>query len=69
MTLIITGDDVKRLLTMKECIEAMRLTFQDFSDGIAVSRPLEQGGCKEIPIEWLGSDLSEYIAAGFRPSP
>lgn len=39
MTLIITGDDVKRLLTIKECVEAMRLTFQDFSNGIAVNRP------------------------------
>ncbi len=39
MTLIITGHDVKRLLTMKECVEAMRLTFQDFSNGTAVNRP------------------------------
>lgn len=39
MTLIITGDDISRLLTMRECIEAMRLTFQDFSNGIAVNKP------------------------------
>ena len=39
MTLIITGEDVKRLLSMRECVDAMRLTFVDFSNGIAVNRP------------------------------
>lgn len=39
MTIIITGDDVTRLLSMKECIDAMRLTFEDFSNGLAVNRP------------------------------
>jgi alanine dehydrogenase len=39
MTLIITGDDVQRLLTMGECIEAMRIAFKDFADGVAVNRP------------------------------
>jgi len=39
MTIIITDEDVKRLLPMRECIEAMRLAFRDFADGIAVNRP------------------------------
>ena len=39
MTLIITDDDVKRLLPMPDCIEAMRVAFRDFADGIAVNRP------------------------------
>ncbi len=39
MTIIISDDDVSRLLPMKECIDAMRIAFQDFSDGIAVNRP------------------------------
>jgi len=39
MTIIITDDDVRRLLPMRECIEAMRLAFGDFADGIAVNRP------------------------------
>lgn len=39
MTLIITGADVERLLTMGECIEAMETAFKDFSNGIAVNRP------------------------------
>lgn len=39
MTIIITDDDVKRLLPMADCIEAMRVAFRDFADGIAVNRP------------------------------
>ena len=39
MTLIITGADVERLLTVGECIDAMGAAFKDFAEGIAVSRP------------------------------
>jgi alanine dehydrogenase len=39
VTIIITDDDVKRLLSMNECIEAMRVAFSDFARGIAVNRP------------------------------
>lgn len=39
MTFIITDDDVERLLPMRDCIEAMRVAFRDFSDGTAVNRP------------------------------
>jgi alanine dehydrogenase len=39
VTIIITDDDVKRLLPMRDCIEAMRLAFRDFADGIAINRP------------------------------
>jgi ornithine cyclodeaminase/alanine dehydrogenase len=36
---------------------------------LAYARARELGDCKEIPTEWLGSDLSGYYEAGFRPSP
>jgi alanine dehydrogenase len=39
VTIIITDDDVKRLLPMKDCIEAMRVAFGDFAAGSAVNRP------------------------------
>jgi alanine dehydrogenase len=39
VTIIITDDDVKRLLPMPDCIEAMRLAFRDLADGSAVNRP------------------------------
>lgn len=39
MTIIISDDDVKRLLPMSDCIEAMRVAFRDFADGTAVNRP------------------------------
>jgi len=39
VTIIITDDDVKRLLPMQDCIEAMRVAFRDFADGTAVNRP------------------------------
>ena len=39
MTIIITDDDVRRLLSMQECIEAMRTAFRDFANGVAVNRP------------------------------
>jgi alanine dehydrogenase len=39
VTIIITDEDVKRLLPMEDCIEAMRVAFRDFANGIAVNRP------------------------------
>ena len=39
MTIIITDEDVRRLLPMRECIEAMRVAFRDFDAGEAVNRP------------------------------
>jgi ornithine cyclodeaminase/alanine dehydrogenase-like protein (mu-crystallin family) len=39
VTIIITDDDVKRLLPMQDCIEAMRVAFRDFANGTAVNRP------------------------------
>ena len=39
MTIIITDSDVERLMTMPDCIEAMRVAFKDFSNGVAVNRP------------------------------
>lgn len=39
MTLIITDEDVKRLLPMRDCIEAMRVAFGDLAAGAAVNRP------------------------------
>ena len=37
MTIVITDDDVKRLLSMEECIDAMRTVFSDLADGKAAS--------------------------------
>jgi len=39
MTIIITDEDVRRLLPMRECIEAMRVAFGDLARGVAVNRP------------------------------
>ena len=39
MTIIITDEDVRRLLPMRECIDAMRVAFRDFAAGDAVNRP------------------------------
>src|SRR5258706_332348 len=39
MTIIITDEDVKRLLPMRDCIEAMRVAFSDLANGAAVNRP------------------------------
>jgi len=39
MTIVISDDDVRRLLSMEECIEAMRVAFADFADGKAANMP------------------------------
>ena len=39
MPLVITDDDARRLLSMSECVDAMRVCFRDFADGKAVSLP------------------------------
>lgn len=36
---------------------------------IVYRKAMAEGRCLSIPTEALGSDLSEYIAAGFNPSP
>ena len=36
---------------------------------VLYKKAMAEGACKSIPTEWLGSDLSAYYAAGFRPSP
>ncbi len=68
---IITDDDVQRLLSMEECIEAMRVAFSDFAKGGVVNyrKAMAQGVGKSIPKAWLGSNLSSLYAAGYRPSP
>lgn len=37
--------------------------------GILYRKAMAEGSNKVIPTEWLGSDLSAYYKAGFRPSP
>jgi hypothetical protein len=37
--------------------------------GIMYRKSIAEGSNKNIPTEWLGSDLSAYYQAGFRPSP
>jgi len=37
--------------------------------GILYRRAIAEGNNKTIPTQWLGSDLSAYYKAGFRPSP
>jgi ornithine cyclodeaminase/alanine dehydrogenase-like protein (mu-crystallin family) len=37
--------------------------------GVLYRKALAEGSNKVIPTEWLGSDLSAYYTAGFRPSP
>ena len=37
--------------------------------GIIYKKAMQQANNKMIPTEWLGSDLTSYYEAGFRPSP
>jgi ornithine cyclodeaminase/alanine dehydrogenase-like protein (mu-crystallin family) len=39
MAIIITDDDARRHLSMKECIEAMRVAFRDYALGDAITLP------------------------------
>lgn len=39
MTLVLSTDDVNKVLSMPECIEVMKATFKDFYSGRAVNRP------------------------------
>jgi ornithine cyclodeaminase/alanine dehydrogenase-like protein (mu-crystallin family) len=39
MPIIITDEDVRRHLSMAECIEAMRIAFRDLAEGRAVAMP------------------------------
>jgi alanine dehydrogenase len=46
MTIIISDADVRRLLTYDDCIEAMRIAFRDFADGVAANRPRVRYTCR-----------------------
>ncbi|HET9149744.1 MAG TPA: ornithine cyclodeaminase family protein [Alphaproteobacteria bacterium] len=39
MAIIITDDDVRRHLSMRECVDAMQIAFRDFANGKAVTLP------------------------------
>lgn len=39
MAIVITDDDARRLLSMPECIEAMRVAFRDLGEGKATAMP------------------------------
>jgi ornithine cyclodeaminase/alanine dehydrogenase-like protein (mu-crystallin family) len=39
MAIVITDDDARRHLSMKECIEAMRVAFRDYALGEAITKP------------------------------
>jgi ornithine cyclodeaminase/alanine dehydrogenase-like protein (mu-crystallin family) len=39
MTLLLTNDDVRRVLTMRDCIDALDAAFRDYAHGRAVNRP------------------------------
>jgi alanine dehydrogenase len=55
------------------------ITYYKNNSGLAIQfaaagsiiyrKALAEGSNKTIPTEWLGSDLSAYYQAGFRPSP
>ena len=57
MTIIITDDDVKRVLPMADCIDAMRIAFKDFSEGSAVNLPRSR---------YEGSNPSRPTTTSFR---
>jgi alanine dehydrogenase len=46
MAIIITDADVRRLLSYDECIDAMRIAFKDFAEGVAVNRPRMRYTCR-----------------------
>lgn len=39
MTLLLTGDDVRHVLRMRDCIDALEAAFGDYAEGKAVNRP------------------------------
>jgi ornithine cyclodeaminase/alanine dehydrogenase-like protein (mu-crystallin family) len=39
MTLLLDGEDVRRLLRMRDCIDALERAFSDLAEGRAVNRP------------------------------
>ena len=39
MTLLLSNDDVERVLTVESCLEALEVAFRDLAEGRAVNRP------------------------------
>lgn len=61
MTLLIEDADVEKLLSAKDCIEAMEVAFREYNSGVAVSRPRLRYRCAS-PVE--GIDYWTNIHAG-----
>ena len=73
---VLTG---KRILSQSLGDVQNGIIFYKNNSGLAIQfaaagalvykKALAEGLSKSIPTEWLGSDLSAYYEAGFRPSP
>ena len=65
MAIVITDEDARRHLDMKECIDAMRVCFRDFADETAISLPRAR-----YTIENGDEDKSYYanVHVGAAPS-
>jgi hypothetical protein len=68
MTIIITDEDVKRLLPMRDCIEAMRVAFGDLADGAAVNRPLLKSELPSAPTSSSGQRAWRPVQSSATPS-
>jgi alanine dehydrogenase len=65
MTIIITDEDVRGLLSMPECIEAMRVAFTDLADGQAANMPRMR---YSVPTKTVNKQYLANIQAGAVPS-
>jgi hypothetical protein len=68
MTIIITDEDVKRLLPMRDCIEGMWVAFGDLADGAAVNRPLLKSDVPCAPTSSSGRRAWPPVQGSTTPS-
>lgn len=65
MTLLLTNDDVRRVLRMRDCIDALEDAFRDYAHGCAVNRPrshtyTDLGGGKHYLLKTMDGALPRY---------
>ena len=62
MTLLLDNDDVRRVLRMRDCVDALEAAFRDHADGRAVNRPrshtyTELGGGRHYLFKTMDGSL------------
>ncbi len=66
MSLYLTEDDVKQVMTMKDTIEALEIGFKDQGEGLAVNKPRERLRVPMGSMQIMSASVPSLNVVGFK---